>query len=82
MELQQIKRIGLQVAQAVFHPKRQVFAVVACNGLFGQAAAGLGGDHNLFLARFFQLRDETFAAPAAVNIGSVDEVDSRVNGFV
>ena len=80
MQLQQVEAIDSQVSQAVFDEARQVLRRVALGGVRRQTLAGLGRDHDLFLALAFHLPDQALAAAGAVNIGGIDEVHAQVHG--
>jgi hypothetical protein len=83
VELQQIQRVGLQIAEAALDPGGEIVAAVALDGLRRQPPAGLGRDVNRFARPFAaQPRDQPLAAPVAVDIGGVDEIDTRVDGGV
>src|ERR1039458_8797094 len=81
MQLHQVEAIGPEVAETVFGEPRQVLLVVAGGGVRREAAAGFGGDHDLFLTLAFELRDEALAMAHAVDVGSVDEVHAAIDGL-
>ena len=82
MELHQVEAIGGKVLETVLHKAGEILLVVAGGGMRRQAAAGLGGDHDLILALALQLRDQALAPPHAVDIGGVDEVDAAIDGLM
>jgi len=51
-------------------------------GVRRKAPAGLGRHHDRLLALALQLRDQALAAPHAVDVGGIDEVDAAVDGLV
>src|SRR5258708_4553444 len=78
MELEQFNRVGFEVLEAAFDERDQVLAVVAAGLVRIEAAAGFGGNMELFAAFFAQLRQQPFAAAIAIHIGGVEEIDATI----
>src|SRR5579871_2800869 len=82
VELQQVDCVGREIAEAVIDPCGQVRARVAFHGLTWETAPGLSGNDDFFFAFLAQAGDEALAASVSVDVGSVDEIDAAVDGFV
>ena len=66
--------------EAALHPGLQVLAGVALHRLLGQPPARLGGHEDRFARTLAsQPGHQPLAAPVAVDVGGVDEVDARVH---
>ena len=44
-----------------------------------EPATGFGGDINLFFALAFELTDEPFASPIAIDIGRINEINTQLD---
>ena len=82
MQLQKIERIGRKIPQAIFDPRCEVLAVVTFDSLLRQRPASLCRNDDLVLPLLFELRNQAFAAPVAVDVGGVNEVNATINGAV
>ena len=83
MQLQQVERLYTEVLEAALDEGREVFAVVARRGVRIEPAAGLGGDvDRLAPGAPASLAISRVAAPVAVDVRRVDEVDAQVDRLV
>ena len=78
MQLEKIQGISFQVCQAALDECREIIPVVPVRDMWLQASSGLGCNVNLFAVFGQYLGDETFAAPIAVYVSSVEEVNSVI----
>lgn len=82
MELKQVEGLDRQAPQATFYPRAQVLAAITFNRLARKTTTGLCGDNDLFLAPLLQFGDQALAAAVAINIGCIEEIDSRIDRSV
>ena len=82
MQLQQVNRLALQIAQTLFYPAGQILSRIAFDGLLRQPPARLGRHHDRFLPHFFELRNQPFAPPVSVHIRGINKIHAAVNRLV
>jgi hypothetical protein len=81
--LHQFECFRIQVFEATLNKAGQVLAVVAVGGVRIQTAACFGDDVKFIVRPFsFQLRQQPFAAPVAIDVGGIEEIDALIQGFM
>jgi hypothetical protein len=79
VELQQVERVGCEIAQAVFHPRGKIRSAVAGDRLLQQTPPGLGGDDDVLLVIFLQVGDQALAAAIAVHISGIEKIYAAID---
>jgi len=78
VQLDEIERIGLEIAEAAVDEGGQILPAVPGGIVRVEATAGLGRDDRLFAARLQRTGDPLLGAPVTIDIGGVDEVDPAI----
>jgi len=83
VQLHQVETISPQVFQTALDEGGQVLAVIAFSRVWVQATSGLGRDVDALAGAIANnLTDQPLAAPIAVDIRSIDEIDPQVDRAV
>lgn len=80
VQLQQVKRVGVQVEQAALDETGQVLAIVATGNVGVEPPTRFGRHNKLFASQLARSGDQLFRAAIAVDIRRINEVDAQVYG--